>query len=38
MARRSMMQQAHYALSKHLRNDLQDDDDDDDDEVDDDDL
>ena len=27
MARRSMMQQAHYALRKHLRNDLQDDDD-----------
>ena len=27
MASRSMMQQAHYALRKHLRNDLQDDDD-----------
>ena len=26
MARRSMMQQAHYALRKHLRNDLQADD------------
>ena len=27
MARRSMMQQAYYALRKHLRNDLQSDDD-----------